>query len=226
MTRRCSHCGVEVLDDTEYCPLCRGVLDKSSADTDFVRYNEYPDVITTLHRFSLLKRILFFIAAAVSVITVFLNITYAKKPLWSIIVVYAVFYLFFTFCRFANERYQVFTKIALTVFWGFVYMVVIDAVFGFSRWSINYVFPAAIILIDSVLVILMIVDHRDFQSYMAFEIAMIGFGVLQMILLATNVVTSTAVSEVAFLMSIILFLGTLFIGGRAARTEMTRRFHF
>ena len=223
---RCRNSGVEVLDDTEYCPLCRGVLDKSAEDKNFVRFNEYPDIYTGLHRFSLVKRILFFIAAVVSVITVFLNITYARKPLWSIIVVYAVFYLFFTFCRFANERHQVFTKIALTVFWGFVYMVVIDAVFGFSRWSINYVLPSAIILIDSVLVILMIVDHRDFQSYMAFEIAMIGVGIVQMILLATEVVTSTAVSEVAFLMSIILFLGTLILGGRAARTEMQRRFHF
>ena len=147
---KCRKCGVDVLDDTEYCPLCRGALDRSDGDTPVVRFNDYPDVITTLHRFSLVKRILFFIAVVVSLLAAYVNFEYAKRPLWSVVVIYAVFFIFFTFCRFINERYQVFTKISLTVFWGLIYTVVIDAVFGFTRWSINYVLPGAIFLIDVV----------------------------------------------------------------------------
>lgn len=222
---KCRYCGVEVVDDTEFCPLCRGVLDKTDGDAGFVRFNEYPDVGTTLHRFSLVKRILFFIAAVVSLLVVAINVQQENRHWWSIIVVYVMFYLYGTFCRFTNERYQVFTKIAMTIFWGLIYMVVIDAVFGFTRWSINYILPAAIILIDVVLFIVMLADNRNFQSYLAFEIIMMAVGLIPLILLATHVVTSTAVCEVAFLSSVILFLGTLIIGGRAARTEMQRRFH-
>ena len=172
-----------------------------------------------------MKRILFFIAVVVSLLAAYVNFEYAKRPLWSVVVIYAVFFIFFTFCRFINERYQVFTKISLTVFWGLIYTVVIDAVFGFTRWSINYVLPGAIFLIDVVLIILMIVDHRNFQSYMVFEIVMIVVGLIPIILMLTDVVTSDAVCQAAFLSSVILFLGTLILGGRAAWTELQRRFH-
>ncbi|MFR5116620.1 MAG: DUF6320 domain-containing protein [Eubacterium sp.] len=44
---------------------------------------------------------------------------------------------------------------------------------GFSGWSVNYVLPSAFILIDVTVIILMIVNSRNWQSYIPMQLLII-----------------------------------------------------
>ncbi|MCR4674082.1 MAG: zinc ribbon domain-containing protein, partial [Lachnospiraceae bacterium] len=101
----------------------------------------------------------------------------------------------------------------------------IDVMLGFHRWSLNYVLPGGLILMDVALIFLRLINRRNWQSYMAQQLLVIGLGVLPAIFILLGLITDPLVSVVAICESIVLFVITLIMGGRAARAELRRRFH-
>ena len=104
-------------------------------------------------------------------------------------------------------------------------LIAIDFVNGYRGWSVRYVFTAAIILVDVGIIICMIVNRRNWQSYMMWQIFMILCSIVPVILIFTGIVTAQLFALIAFAFSLFLFLGTLIIGDRRARVELKRRFH-
>ena len=54
---------------------------------------------------------------------------------------------------------------------------------------------------------------------------MIFLSAIPLLLMWLDIVTETFISGLAFAVSVLLFLGTLIIGDRRARSELKRRFH-
>ncbi len=71
----------------------------------------------------------------------------------------------------------------------------------------------------------MFINRRNWQSYIMLEIGMIFLSAVPLLLRWLNIVTETFISGFAFAVSVFLFLGTLIIGDRRARSELKRRFH-
>lgn len=104
-------------------------------------------------------------------------------------------------------------------------IILIDTFLGFSGWSVSYVLPAAIILLDLALAILMLINRRNWQSYLILQVAMVLVGIVPLVLIRIGIVTQPLVSDIAFLVTVFMFLGSMILGGRTARIEMKRRFH-
>ena len=104
-------------------------------------------------------------------------------------------------------------------------IILIDTFLGFSGWSVSYVLPAAIILLDLALAILMLINRRNWQSYLILQVAMVLVGIVPLVLIRIGIVTRPLVSDIAFLVTVFMFLGSMILGGRTARIEMKRRFH-
>ena len=73
--------------------------------------------------------------------------------------------------------------------------------------------------------VLMIINFRNWQSYISWQLFTILLSVLAVILSVLHVITWPYMAEMALLISILFFFGTLIIGGRRATTELKRRFH-
>ena len=123
----------------------------------------------------------------------------------------------------SNNGYR--TKIIATTLSGISYVILIDWIVGFHGWSVNYVLPAGIMLLDAGIVLLMIINSRNWQSYLMFQLFGIVCSLIPLLLIALHIVTHPGLSELAFGISVFLFLGTLIIGDRRARLELKRRFH-
>ena len=67
--------------------------------------------------------------------------------------------------------------------------------------------------------------RRNWQSYLSFEIAMIFFSLIPVILSWEGVIQVRQLSYMALAAAVCMFLGTVIIGGRRATTELKRRFH-
>ena len=80
-------------------------------------------------------------------------------------------------------------------------------------------------LLDAGIVLLMIINSRNWQSYLMFQLFGIVCSLIPLLLIALHIVTHPGLSELAFGISVFLFLGTLIIGDRRARLELKRRFH-
>jgi len=213
---RCKQCNVEILDETERCPLCHSVLEKT-VEVE----NMYPNVRTMTRRLALLSRIYLFVAILVEALLIYLNVLSDSEMFWSAIPGLAMLYgyLVLRYAILGKSGYKGKTLIAILM------VVAIDFVVGYRGWSVNYALPSAILLVDAGILVLMCINRRNWQSYMMWQIFMILCSVVPLVLYAVGIVTAPILALLAFAFSTALFLGTLIIGDRRARTELRRRFH-
>ena len=217
---RCKQCNVEILDETERCPLCHSVLEKT-VEVE----NMYPNVRTMRRRLALLSRIYLFVAILVEALLIYLNVLSDSEMFWSAIPGLAMLYgyLVLRYAILGKSGYK--GKIIVLTLIAILMVVAIDFVVGYRGWSVNYALPSAILLVDAGILILMCINRRNWQSYMMWQIFMILCSVVPLVLYAVGIVTAPLFALLAFAFSAALFLGTLIIGDRRARTELRRRFH-
>ncbi|MCI7524131.1 MAG: DUF6320 domain-containing protein [Roseburia hominis] len=217
---RCKQCNVEILDETERCPLCHSVLEKT-VEVE----NMYPNVRTMTRRLALLSRIYLFVAILVQALLIYLNVLSDSEMFWSAIPGLAMLYgyLVLRYAILGKSGYK--GKIIVLTLIAILMVVAIDFVVGYRGWSVNYALPSAILLVDVGILILMCINRRNWQSYMMWQIFMILCSVVPLVLYAVGIVTEPLLAVLAFAFSAALFLGTLIIGDRRARTELRRRFH-
>lgn len=217
---RSKQCNVEILDETERCPLCHSVLEKT-VEVE----NMYPNVRTMTRRLTLLSRIYLFVAILVEALLIYLNVLSDSEMFWSAIPGLAMLYgyLVLRYAILGKSGYK--GKIIVLTLIAILMVVAIDFVVGYRGWSVNYALPSAILLVDAGILILMCINRRNWQSYMMWQIFMILCSVVPLVLYAVGIVTAPLFALLAFAFSAALFLGTLIIGDRRARTELRRRFH-
>ena len=217
---RCKQCNVEILDETERCPLCHSVLEKT-VEVE----NMYPNVWTMTRRLALLSRIYLFVAILVEALLIYLNVLSDSEMFWSAIPGLAMLYgyLVLRYAILGKSGYK--GKIIVLTLIAILMVVAIDFVVGYRGWSVNYALPSAILLVDAGILVLMCINRRNWQSYMMWQIFMILCSVVPLVLYAVGIVTAPILALLAFAFSTALFLGTLIIGDRRARTELRRRFH-
>lgn len=217
---KCRQCNVEVLDETERCPLCNTVLEPTIEIE-----NMYPDIRVKLRKFVMFSRIYLFLAVVIEIILINVCILSDVESLVFIIsgLVLLFGYIVIKYAILGTSGYIAKT-VALTVI-AVIMFVAIDFFGGYNGWSVNYVFPSGIMLIDAVIVVLMVVNRKNWQSYLMPQIFMVICGAMAVILCAVGIINHPIVSIVALNVSLILFLGTMIIGGRRARVELKRRFH-
>ena len=217
---RCKQCNGERLDETERCPLCHSVLEKT-VEVE----NMYPNVRTMTRRLALLSRIYLFVAILVEALLIYLNVLSDSEMFWSAIPGLAMLYgyLVLRYAILGKSGYK--GKIIVLTLIAILMVVAIDFVVGYRGGSVNYALPSAILLVDAGILILMCINRRNWQSYMMWQIFMILCSVVPLVLYAVGIVTAPILALLAFAFSAALFLGTLIIGDRRARTELRRRFH-
>ena len=213
---RCKQCNVEILDETERCPLCHSVLEKT-VEVE----NMYPNVRTMTRRLALLSRIYLFVAILVEALLIYLNVLSDWSAIPGLAMLYG--YLVLRYAILGKSGYK--GKIIVLTLIAILMVVAIDFVVGYRGWSVNYALPSAILLVDAGILILMCINRRNWQSYMMWQIFMILCSVVPLVLYAVGIVTAPILALLAFAFSAALFLGTLIIGDRRARTELRRRFH-
>ncbi len=217
---RCNKCNIEVLDETERCPLCNCVLEQT-VEVE----NMYPNVRLKARKMMLFGRIYLFLAILTEALLLYINYVTAPKMWWSVItgMIFLYGYLLIRFAILGKTGYRI--KIVVLMMIMILMMVAIDFVVGYHGWSLNYVLPSGILAVDVGILLLMLINRRNWQSYMMLQIFMMVCSVVPVIFAAVGIVTAPLLSQIALAFSVFLFLGTVIIGDRRARTELRRRFH-
>ncbi len=217
---RCRQCNVEIKDKTHECPLCHTVLEQSGENQ-----NAYPNVRLMVKRLQLAGRIYFFVFLVISVLLAAINHEYYQGTWWCGIVIASLAYpyLILRFAVLNDAGYR--AKIIVLTLCGILLVVLIDFITGYDGWSVNYVIPGGVLLVDAGIIFLMLINIRNWQSYLLFQIAMILCSIVLLIFYQFEIITEPLLSWVALGVSVFLFLGSYIIGDRRARIELKRRFH-
>lgn len=221
MMSKCLKCSITILDPTDICPLCHCVLEAGEEKED-----SYPDIRLKGRKLELISRILLFLSIVVGGLSVILNYTYPTKVWWCALVVGGLVLLqLFMFFVIVNERAGYRSKYLTGMTCAAIYMVLVDYVFGFTRWSVDYVIPTVFLAMDLSIIAVMFVNIRNWQSYLLFQILMILCSGVWVILCFLEWIRRPFMSYLVFGLSCVLFLASVIIGGRRASNELKRRFH-
>lgn len=217
---KCQNCKIEVLDVTDRCPLCQSILEQ----TDELE-NMYPDARIKMRRLMFVSRIYLFCAIIAEIILFGINYSTKSQIWWSAIAGVALLFgymiLRYAILGRSGHKSKAF-MIALMVVLG---TIAIDFVIGYSGWSVDYVLPSGILLVDAFIAICMICNHRNWQSYIMWQIFMILLSLIPVVLFLTELERNQYMAFMPIAVSCTIFLGTMIIGDRRARIELKRRFH-
>lgn len=209
-----------MLDETQRCPLCGSVLEPT-VEVE----NMYPNIRLKSRKLVFISRLYLFCAIAIEIFLVNLCMLSEVQSLVYIIsgLILLFGYIVIRYAILGTSGYIAKT-VVLTII-AVIMLVAIDFSVGYNGWSVNYAFPAGILLIDTGTLVLMAVNNKNWQSYLMLQIFMVLCSIVAIILNLVHIVTNPIVSIVALNVSVILLLGTIIIGGRRARVELKRRFH-
>jgi len=217
---KCQNCNIEILDESEYCPLCRSVL----APTDELE-NMYPNARVAMRRRMFFCRIYLFCGIIAEAILIFINLLTDSQVLWSIIsglgILYS--YMLIRYAIIGKSGYR--SKVTVLSLIGILSAIAIDFVIGYRGWSIDYVLPAGIMLVDVIILWCMVYNHRNWQSYIMWQIAMILCSLIPILLYVFKLENNAILAFLPLAISVVIFIGTVIIGDRRAIVELQRRFH-
>lgn len=217
---KCCNCNIEVLDESKCCPLCQSVL----IPTEELE-NMYPDARQMMRRLLFASRIYLFAALLLQAVLFGVNLYMQSQIWWSAITGLALL------CGYMILRYAILgksghkSKIFIIALAAVLAAIVIDFIIGYRGWSVDYVLPTGIILVDGIILGCMVYNRRNWQSYIMWQLLMILCSLFPAGLYVAGLERNEYLAFLPLLVSIALFLGTMIIGDRRARTELKRRFH-
>ena len=219
---KCLNCGVSFIDPTNVCPLCKCIVEREDTEeTD----PTYPHAEKRIKKMQRALNIYTFAAIVAEVILLGINYASGSSLWWSGMIGAFLVYGFITLKYSVQKHTSYQFKMLLQSLLAISVLVLIDFLLGFRGWSLNYVLPSAFILIDVTIIILMIVNNRNWQSYIPMQLLIIVLSVIPFILRYFGFSQDTVVSFISFGVAVFVFIGTLIVGGKRARDELYRRFH-
>ena len=217
---KCRNCHIEVLDETEFCPLCMSIL-----EADGEMENMYPDVRVRMRRLKIFSRIYLFLAICTEAALVTINVFDSHEIWWSAIVGLALLYVYLLLHHTILGKSGYRSKIFVLAMFSVLVAIAIDFISGYRGWSVDYVMPTGILVVDGIVLGCMYFNRRSWQSYMMWQLLMIFCSFVPVGLYLAGLEHNFLMAFLPLAASLAIFLGTLIIGDRRARKELQRRFH-
>ena len=103
--------------------------------------------------------------------------------------------------------------------------VFIDYKLGFKKWSINIAVPIIIMIANATMLILTIVSHKKFIKYAIYQLIIVLFSMIPVILISENILENKVLSIVASSISILNLILTLILSAKDVKSATVRKFH-
>lgn len=223
----CNKCNIKVYSQHKECPLCGKRLgNPCQSDTSYPLYvAEGGQVRLTFEKFIL------FATITASVISVFINIfTLAEKlTLWSFTVTASLIAFWLIIHSLLMKKANIGRKIIYNYGIISAYLITIDALNGFSKWSTTYVIPFLTVAVAAVFTGLAasnINGGKNFREYSGILTAIFFISFCPVILFALSLSVKVWTSLISALYCLLTIIGLLIFAGKRFRHEIKKRFHF
>ncbi len=220
---KCLRCKVDILDDTMMCPLCRGVVEKSPVDGD--RAGFYPDIYPTLKRMQFVRKLVVFSSVLIECVLILINYLTYNGIKWALVTGVGLAYACFTLIYSFQQNKSIQRKLLVQLVIAFFAFVIVDATIGYKGWSITLAIPSAVMVVEVTLIVLMIINHKNWQNYLFASVMLCLISVIMLVLSLVGITEFNLLSIIAVAATGLLVLGTLVFGDKRAENELKRRFH-
>lgn len=219
--RKCRMCNVEILDNTDKCPLCNYVLEWDGVETE----DMYPDARIAVRKNRLWENILLFVSIVIFAGMMAVSTWDKWDTAWSLLIGLGLLYVngIIRFTLSGKSTYMF--NMTFSIVFLFILLVLADYITGWQGWGINIAYPVMVILLDLGILLRMCINRRHWYSYITALLGTFALGALGVGLCFLKIIAFPYPAFGAGAFSACVFLGTVIIGDYRARTELKRRFH-
>lgn len=213
----CNNC--KIIIDSNSCPLCHCATKQTDIKTK--ELTGYPKVRNKFNFRSMFLKFYLGLAILASIILLTVDYHIFSTLSWSIIALSSIILGYIVIRTFFVSLFSTFSKLTICNISSVIYLCFLDYHLGFEKWSINYVYPSSFLLESFLILLFMIIYHREFQRFISIQFfTFIGS------LISLTFETDFVLSITSIGVSGILFIVTLILGGIRSHGELSRRLHF
>ncbi len=219
----CKSCEADVSSYHQRCPLCQGILSEKNDD-------EKPSYLPSYTSFkeSSDNKMITYIRLLILVIGIFsvaLNIRRPKAGFWSLVIIVTLASLNWWLSIAVKIRRSIIKKFSQMMFLGGSVAVFLDIMFGWKKWSLNYVVP---ILITVSICIIMVVERAmkiSKTERVFYNFLLVVTGLLFTLLILFDIITINVPSYVLLFVCIVSLCHSLLFERHELANELQKRFH-
>lgn len=223
--KKCNRCNVNIMDNTNICPLCRELVcgDNEKTNTGSM----YPLIAFDSGKFQLIRKIALFTLFVTAIILFIINyVTYDKcSVMWSMISVAAIFYGVVSVNYSISANINLADKILIETIGAGILCVLIDNVLGYTGWSVNFMVPALILIADVLVIFLMVISPMKRKDYFMYQITITVFSIISFILGFTPIIARKEFPVITGFVCVVTLAGSIIFGDKTFKNELRRRFH-
>lgn len=220
--KNCNTCHITILDNTKQCPLCHTTLIGDTTKNESQRYPK----ISNIKKNNFVIKLLLFLSALLLLACVIVNRIIDPELGWSSICIVGVLYIWLTTMYSIKSNVNIASHVLLQSVCVSIICIVIDAIFGWKQWSINYALPISIQAANVTMFVLLIVTHKRYLKYMIYQLILSVYSIIPIVLLNLGIVTRVMPTFISTSIAVITLIATLIFCGKAFDAEIERRFHF
>lgn len=184
----------------------------------------YPQKLNS-KKSNLILKIGVLMSVFIAILLIVINKLTTPRIPWAAIanggIIYAWIVLFYSIRKNINIAGHVLLQtIAISIL-----TIYIDYELKFKGWSIDIVVPILVIISNITMLVLTIVSHKDFIKYAIYQLLIVLFSLLPIILVTENMVQNKTLSIVASVISILNLGLSLILCARDVKEAVIRKFH-
>lgn len=184
----------------------------------------YPKKINA-NRGEMITKIAIISSVLVAIILIIINKLTTPQIHWAAIANSGIIYIWIVVIYSVNKNVNIAGHVTVQTIAISALTVFIDYKLGFRGWSLSISIPIIIIVANLAMLILTIVSHKKFIKYAIYQLIIVLFSMIPIILISENVLENKVLSIVASSISILNLILTLSLCAKDVKAAVVRKFH-
>ncbi len=222
--RICPECKITVTDPVKHCPLCGADLSVSGADDKTeMSYPAFTGSAAPRSSFPFLAKLFAFLSLIAVFSCVLIDLLTAHRLSWSLYVVGGIAAAWGTVGAHLLTRINLNYLLLNDLVVISLYLILIDHLSGWNRWSVDYVIPLLYIAVMITTIVLALVFRVYWREYMLSLVAVCALGIGPLLIFLNSSSPIRFLCLGAALLAAALLIGLLFFASGKLFSEWRRR---
>lgn len=184
----------------------------------------YPEKIKAKKSDKIIKSLLV-LSVGIAIILLIINKLTTPQMPWAALANAGILYAWIVVIYSIKKNVNIAGHVLLQMIAISMLTVYIDYKLGNKGWSINIAIPIIIIIANGTMLILTIVSYKKYIKYAIYQLVIVLFSMIPVILITEHIIQNKVVSMVASGVSILNFLICLILSAKDIREAIIRKFH-
>lgn len=184
----------------------------------------YPQKLNSKKSDKIVK-ILLIVSVILAILLYIINKLTSPKIPWALLTNVGIIYIWITTIYSIRKNTNIAGHVLIQTIAISIITVLIDYNIGFLGWSLDIAIPIIIMIANITMLLLTIISHKRYIRYAIYQLIIVLFSMLPIILITERLIRNTTLSIIATSISGLNLLITLILCSKDVKEAIIRNFH-